>query len=99
MAFEDALINFKNALSINPRDDISYLRMGLTCEFMEDWEGAQDAYASAVALAQPSTSGHAGRSLQTVYKRLHNNSLEGMEALIKKADQKLKTATDEIPKQ
>jgi len=96
MAFEDAVINFKNALSINPRDDISYLRMGLTYEFMEDWEGAQDAYAAAVALAQPSTSGHAGRALQAVYKRLHRNSLEGMETLIQKAEQKLKTATDAI---
>lgn len=90
--FEAAATCFLGAVALNPRDDFSYHRLGLTYELLENWPSALNAYAMAVSAGQGGSVSTSRQDLEKLYRRLHDNSLDGLEALLAKAAQDIRTA-------
>lgn len=83
-----AVAPFKKAIELNPVDDVSYWRLGLSYILLNDYENAESALARASVLNGIS-SGYSRRDLEDIYKGRHNNSLEGLEKVIARAKQEL----------
>jgi tetratricopeptide (TPR) repeat protein len=85
---QQALAPFKKALDFNPSDDFSFYGLGLSYATLNDYTNAESCLAKAVALNGP-VMNNATATLQEIYKRRHNNSLEGLDKVIAKAKAEL----------
>jgi tetratricopeptide (TPR) repeat protein len=68
----------------NKRDD-AYYSIGMSKWQTKDQAGAIDAFAKCVALNKPATSAKARNYLEQLYKPTHNNTLDGLDAVLAKA--------------
>lgn len=92
MAFDDSVATFKKAIELNPRDDYSYFRMGTVYVFLNKGNEAVDSFAKAVAIG--GMAGQAARGeLERVYKQTHQDSLDGLDNILKKAAEELQRTT------
>jgi tetratricopeptide (TPR) repeat protein len=68
----------------NKRDDAHY-SIGMSKWQTKDQAGAIDAFAKCVALNKPATATKARNYLEQLYKPTHNNTLDGLDAVLAKA--------------
>lgn len=87
-ALADSIDNFRKALALNPRDDYTYVRMGLAYALLDRADEAMSSYARAAVLGGPAES--LSRSeLERIYRATHENKLDGLDALLKRAAEEL----------
>lgn len=83
-----AIESLNKAVSLNPKDDFASYRLGIAYTMANKAEAAINAYARAVAL-NGFVSAPAKEKLEAVYKLTHNNTLDGLDDVIKKAKDEL----------
>lgn len=83
-----AIESLNKAVSLNPKDDFAAYRLGIAYTMANKAEAAINAYARAVAL-EGYVSAPAKEKLEAVYKMTHNNTLDGLADVIKKAKDEL----------
>lgn len=83
-SLQSAIENLNKAVSLNPKDDFAHYRLGIAYTMANKAEAAINSYARAVAL-NGYVSGQAKEKLELVYKLTHNNSMDGLDAVVQKA--------------
>jgi tetratricopeptide (TPR) repeat protein len=94
--FSKAVEMFQKALSLNKKDDLSWYRLGLAYAEQNKAQEAINSLAKAVAL-KGTASDFARKDLERIYKKLHKDSLDGLDDVIKKAGEELQAGANSQP--
>ncbi len=82
--FAEAIQNYTESLSYAPKNDLTYLSMGLSYWKMQQLEPAMDAFAKAVVLGKDYAV-KAREYLEQIYKPLNGDSLDGLDGVLAQA--------------
>jgi tetratricopeptide (TPR) repeat protein len=86
--FEKVIQYYNEALKVTPKQDGAYLFIGLAHWKLQELEPAQAAFAKAVVLNGQNSS-RARQYLETIYKPLNNDSLDGLDKVLADAKSEL----------
>jgi len=81
---ELAVPSFKKAIELQKTDDISLWRLGISYVFLNDYANAESNLAKAVVLNGVASS-NARNTLEAIFRQAHNNTLQGLDAVLEKA--------------
>ena len=82
--FAAAIQNYTESLRYAPKNDLTYLSMGLSYWKLQQLEPAMDAFAKAVVLGKDYAP-KAQEYLEQIYKPLNGDSLDGLDGVLAKA--------------
>ncbi len=82
--FGGAIQNYTESLKYSPKNDLTYLSMGLSYWKLQQLEPAMDAFAKAVVLGKD-WAAKAREYLEQIYKPLNGDSLDGLDGILAKA--------------
>ncbi len=82
--FAGAIQNYTESLRYSPKNDLTYLSMGLSYWKLQQLEPAMEAFAKAVVLGKDN-SAQAREYLEQIYKPLNSDSLDGLDDMLAKA--------------